>query len=475
MPGLPLEPSPQKLRALGEAALTLISGFIEGLEDTPASRTEGGLEVARDLLEHAPETSADAWELLGTLREAARYGYETAGPGYLAYIPGGGLPTAAIADMLACALNRYVTVWNVAPALVQLEANVLRWLASLFEYPGQSRGILTSGGSMANFSAVVTARRALLGEDFGKGVLYISAQAHHSVTKAAMLAGFRRDQVRTVRSTASWQMDPQALREAVRQDRARGLAPFLLVASAGTTNTGTIDPLLELGTAARDLALWFHVDAAYGGFFQLTQRGRRRLAGITAADSITLDPHKGLFLPYGTGCLLVKDGEKLRAAHRLEADYLQDLEPENEIPSFADYSPELSRDFRGLRVWLPLKLHGLDAFRAALDEKLDLAARAYARLSSEPLIERTGPPDLTVIPLWHRGGSDRTRAGLDDINRRWLAAINRTQRIFISSTNLDGRFTPRFCILSFRTHKARVDEAVEIACRTARELVGTAG
>jgi aromatic-L-amino-acid decarboxylase len=235
----------------------------------------------------------------------------------------------------------------------------------------------------------------------------------------------------------------------------------MVVASMGTTNTGAIDPITDIVAVAA--GLWVHADAAYGGFFHLTERGRRSLAGIERADSITLDPHKGMFLPYGTGALLVRDGQTLRAAHSEGADtaYLQDLAADAEIPNFTEYSPELSRDFRGLRVWLPIQLHGMRAFREALDEKLDLTERLHQGLKAIPELELPWEPGLTIVPF-------RLRDGDNDANRALLERINGSKRIFLSSTMLDGRFTLRACIVSHRTHADRIDEAIEIIARAAR-------
>ncbi|MGH2637293.1 MAG: pyridoxal phosphate-dependent decarboxylase family protein, partial [Actinomycetota bacterium] len=209
-----------------------------------------------------------------------------------------------------------------------------------------------------------------------------------------------------------------------------------------------------------------HTDAAYGGFFQLTERGRTAFAGIERSDSITLDPHKGMFLPYGTGALIVRDGRKLRDAHHIGTSaYLQDLAADAEIPNFAEYSAELSRDFRGLRVWFPLKLHGVSAFREALDEKLDLAEHLYEELKAIPELELPWQPELTVVPF-------RLRDGDDAANQRLLATVNASKRVFLSSTVLDGRFTLRACILSHRTHRDRIDECVEIIRRSAADAAG---
>ena len=318
----------------------------------------------------------------------------------------------------------------------------------------------------AYFDQQETARHALLGEDFQGGALYHSAQTHASVAKAAVLAGFPQASVRSVPTSPDLALDVEQLREMVQKDRADGLRPFLVVASAGTTNTGRVDPLADVGAVAREEGLWLHVDGAYGGFFQLTGRGRALFRGIDGADSITLDPHKGMFLPYGTGCLLVRDRRQLREAHMVGADYLQDLAPEAEIPNFADYSPELSRDFRGLRVWLPLMLHGVGAFRAALDEKLDLTRLLYEALRDAPGFELPWKPDLTVVPFRYRPRSGDP----EEFNRRLLDRINASRRVFLSSTMINGRFVIRACIVSFRTHRDRIEEAIGIIRSAAGDL-----
>jgi len=285
-----------------------------------------------------------------------------------------------------------------------------------------------------------------------------------------VLAGFPWRNVRKARSTPELRVDVEALRELIRADRAAGLQPFLIVGNAGTTNTGAVDPLVDLADLAAGESMWLHADAAYGGFFQLTDRGRGRLRGIERADSITLDPHKGLFLPYGTGSLLVRDGAKLREAHHVGAEYLQDLAPEGDIPNFAEYSPELSREFRGLRVWLPVKLHGLDAFRAALDEKLDLARFLFEALRDTPGFEVPWEPELTVVPFRYRPRTEGV--DVEEFNHRLLDRINASRRVFLSSTMIDGRFVIRACVVSVRTHRDRVEEAVDIIRTSARELDG---
>jgi aromatic-L-amino-acid decarboxylase len=258
-------------------------------------------------------------------------------------------------------------------------------------------------------------------------------------------------------------MDPEALRTQIARDRADGLRPFLVAPSVGTTNTGAIDPIADIADIAEAEDLWLHVDGAYGGFFQLTDRGRERFRGTERSDSVTLDPHKGLFLPYGTGGLVVRDGAAMRDAHYEGAAYLQDLPPTGELPNYSEHSAELSRDWRGLRVWMPLALHGVSAFREALDEKLDLAAYLADAFRDDDRIDLCWEPQLTVIPF-RLAGAD------DDTQREFLARINASKRVFLSSTMIGGRYVLRVCIVSHRTHKDRIDECIEIVGRVADEL-----
>jgi aromatic-L-amino-acid decarboxylase len=460
----PLDPAPQDMREMGEAVVEYLIAFTHGLDDAPAEATEGALELARELRATAPETGGEFDAVLAEARSAIERTFEYAGPGYLAYIPGGGLYTAALAEFIAQGVNRYVGLWQPSPAVVQIEENVARWLCDLFDYPPAAQGLLLSGGSMANLSAMVTARHAKLGAEFLDGTYYVSEQAHASVTKAATIAGFSERNVRLVPTDAELRMDPDALARMVHEDRARGLRPFLVAPSAGTTNSGAIDPLDAIADVAAAEELWMHVDGAYGGFFQLTDRGREWFQGIERSDSVTLDPHKGLFLPYGTGGLVVRDGEALRDAHFEGAAYLQDLPPTGELPNYSEHSAELSRDWRGLRVWMPLRLHGVAAFREALDEKLDLARYLADAFADDPRIELCWQPQLTVITFRLAGADDETQ-------KTFLARINASKRVFLSSTMIHGRYTLRVCIVSHRTHKDRIDECIEIVGRAAAELL----
>ncbi|HEX2295700.1 MAG TPA: aminotransferase class I/II-fold pyridoxal phosphate-dependent enzyme [Actinomycetota bacterium] len=452
------DPPRPEMEAIARAAVGYAIDFVEARATAPAVDVDDAYELAETLRAAPPEEPVAFGELLDVIARAAAKAFDTAGPGYLAYIPGGGLYSAAIADLIACVTNRFVNLAAPAPALVRLEANVTRWLCDLFGFPAEAQGVLTSGGSMANFSAVVTARTVCLPEDFLAGTIYVSEHVHHSIAKSARLAGFPAGALRTVRTDASLRLDVGDLQEQVRRDRDEGRRPFLVVGSAGTVNTGAVDPLDDIARLADEEGLWFHVDGAYGGFFQMTERGRSRFRGIERADSVTLDPHKGLFLPYGTGSLIVRRGGDLLAAHRGGASYLP-AQAEGDLPDFADYTPELSRDYRGLRVWVPLHLHGVGAFRRALDEKLDLAAKVHDALVDVDDLDVPWAPQLSIVAFKSRRGNEATD--------RILHEVNASKRVYLSGTQLGGEHYLRVAILSHRTDEARIDEAIEIVAKAA--------
>lgn len=460
-PNLDLELSAEQMRALAGLATEYVVEHIASLAEQPSNNVSQGAELARSLEEPLPQRGLEAEPLLQQLFEnIAPCSYTTPGPGYLAYIPGGGLFHSAVADLIANALNRYVGVWLAAPGLVQLETNVIRWFCDIVGYPQQSLGILTTGGSMANFSAVVAARVDRLPEAFLKGTLYVSTQVHHSVTKAAKLAGFPAANVRAIPCNPDYSISLAALLRTLEADRQAGLAPFMVVGSAGTTNTGAVDDLEALADLARQENLWFHVDGAYGAFFMLTEHGKRVMQGIQQADSITLDPHKGLFLPYGTGALLVKDRKTLQRAHSSNADYMPTMQQDEGFVDFCELSPELSRDFRGLRVWLPLKLHGIQPFCDNLEEKLALTRWITQELKKLEHIEVVAEPQLSVVAFrWAPPGVKGK--DLNALNRKLIECINARQRVILSGTMLDDTFVIRVCILSFRTHARHVQHALE--------------
>jgi aromatic-L-amino-acid decarboxylase len=463
----PLEPEPAELEEMTREVADFVVDQVATLAEQPSFDLDDVDSVRASFREPVPQQGRSLAAILGRLRPAIAKSYNTAGPGYLAYIPGGGVYASALAELVAAATNRYVGVAQPAPALAQIEETAGRWLCDLMGLPAGARGLLTSGGSLSNFSAIVTARHERLGDDATGGVLYFSEETHYCVAKAARLAGFPRSALRPLPTDERFRLMAGTLEEAIRADRAAGLRPFLVVANVGTTNTGAVDPLEEVRRVARENGLWAHADAAYGGFFRLAEGGERRLRGIEEYDSVTLDPHKGLFLPYGLGALLVRDGAALARAHRESAHYVQDVTEDGSL-GFADLSPELSRDFRGLRLWLPMQLHGLGPFRDQLTEKLALARWAYDELRQDERFEVLDEPQLSIVAF-------RLRApeyAAERLGPELLRRVNERRRVFLSSTRLRGRYALRICVLSFRTHEDRVRDAVTALREEARALLG---
>lgn len=462
-PDLTLEVDRETLASWVDAVFRRIADHLETLPDQPAGYDfENPPPLPDGLGGPLPERGAEFDGLLDLFFDAAvPHSFNTAGPGYLAYIPGGGLPESALASFMAEATNRFVGVWLAAPLVVQIELDVIRWLRDIVGFPATSRGLLTTGGSMSNFTAIVTARHELLGEEFGDGVLYASDQVHHCVLKAARIAGLPERGVVSIPTDDRLRMRTDELAAAIAKDRAAGKRPFFCVASAGTTNTGAVDDIRAVVDICRAEGVWSHVDAAYGGFFALTDTGREILSGMGDADSITLDPHKGLFIPYGTGALIVRDGEALHRTHSLDADYLPDLETEGDFRmDFCEHSLELSRGFRGLGVWLPFKLHGAAPFRRNLEEKLRLTRWAAAQLEDIAGVEVTAPPQLSVTAFRLLGGGDLDETNA--MNRELLRRILGHGRVWLTPTMIRGAFVIRICVLSFRTHRDRMAECLDI-------------
>jgi aromatic-L-amino-acid/L-tryptophan decarboxylase len=467
-----LEIDEDEMRRLARLTVDKLLEHLRGVARAPAAGLGADEAYCRALVESAPEAGQALEPLLDAyLNDWVPRTLTTNGPGYMAYVPGGGLFSAALADMVSDLTNRFTGARFASPPLVELEANTLRWFCDWMGMPDGARGIYTSGGSMANFNAVLCARERGLGADIRGGVLYTSTQAHHSVAKAARLAGVMPDRVRALPVDARFRFDVRALPAAIAQDRARGLRPFMIVTSAGTTNTGAVDPLDAVADVAAREGLWHHVDGAYGAFFHACPELRPLLAGLPRADSITLDPHKGLFLPYGTGALLVRDGGALREVHGAGADYMPD-QSAGDVYDPCQMSPELSRGYPGLRVWLTFKLFGAARLRAALAEKRALAVRASERLAADPHVVMVAPPELSLLAFYvTRPGA--TRETEDAATREVLARVEARGRVHLSGCHAAGRQLARVCILSFRSRREHVDACVEDVLAAVGEVLGS--
>jgi glutamate/tyrosine decarboxylase-like PLP-dependent enzyme len=362
--------------------------------------------------------------------------------------------------LLAAGTNAFTGSWLGGGTLSSLELTVLRWIAEAVGYDSEAAGILTSGGSLANLSAVAAARARHGRDTMADGVLYVSEQGHASLDKAIVLLGYPAEAVRRVPVDGRLRIALPALRRMLDEDHERGRRPFFLGANAGTTNTGSIDPLPELAELCREAGLWFHVDAAYGGFAALTDEGRALLAGMSEADSLALDPHKWLYSPMGVGCLLVRDRAALESAFSTTGDYLKDI-PAEEV-SFFNRGPELSRPARVLAVWTLVRTVGIEALRCQVEADLALARLAEELLAASDLFEIACPTTLSTVAFRHRRLPDEDeseRARRDDA---LIEAALTDGGVMISSTILGGRNTLRLVVQNHRTDESELRRSIEL-------------
>lgn len=462
----PLEPETDLRRMLGVKALDHALAYWDQVEAAPSNRPWS--EVFSQTLE--PEFAEQGRDPASVLDYVAtcvdRPGFATTSPRFMAYIPGGGVPYSALGDLLAATSNKYSGFASASPGAVRIENACVAWLASVIGFPHDSAGTLTSGGSIANLTAVVAAREARDPE--GGGAVYVTRFAHYCVDKALHIAGRGRSPKRIIPTDDSYRMSAEALEQALEEDRCNGIRPWIVIASAGTVDTGAIDPLGEIAELCRRYGAWFHVDGAYGGLFALCDEGKALLRGIERADSVALDPHKTLFLPYGTGAVVVRDGKLLQDAFSATGEYIRPLGESEVGPSPADLSPELTRHFRALRLWLPLQMAGIAAFRAAQSEKLALARYFHARLSEIDGFDPGPEPQLSVVAFRYFSRS----GDVDTFNERLMQHIQQEGRVMMSGTRIDGSYRLRCAILCFRTHLQHVDDAVDAVLRGVEALGG---
>jgi len=462
-----LEPSEQVRNEYLRQVHEYLSMFINDIEDANAYSE-------KKINKKALSLSGDKKPLADLIRafreEVSDKGINAASGGHLGYVPGGGIYASALADYIAAVTNEYAGLYYASPGAVIIENEVLNWLKSIFEFPLSAAGSLTSGGSIANLIALTAARdhHKIKSERIPKSVVYLSRQTHHCITKALRIIGLEDVIIRYAELDDRWRIDPVRLNELIKKDKSAGLNPFLIIATAGTTDTGAVDPLYEIGKIAAENKLWYHIDAAYGGFFILTGIRKDLFRGIDMADSLVIDPHKGLFIPYGTGAVLVKNKEAVTHSHHYTASYMQDsVNTVSGLYEPADVSPELTRHFRGLRVWLPLQLHGMKPFIACLEEKLLLTR--YFRYRLEEIGFMTGPePDLSISYFWYPSKS----VDEDTYNRKLLELIHKDGNIFFSSTTINGKFVIRMAILCFRTKLRTIERAVEMIEEAGKRVGG---
>ncbi len=482
----PLALSAESMREMGYAVVDMLIARIEALRSGPVLRTET-LERMLERLDGPPSAGPrDFTELLRGLDEdVLPFVGHFDHPQFFGYIPGAGTWPAALGDLIAAATNIDAGAWREGVGPTTLELIVLDWFRDWIGYPESASGVLVSGGSAANLTAIACAREALIGPMSPRIVMYTGDQTHSSVARAARHLGFRPDQLRVLPSDESFRLRPGDVAAAIDADIAADRLPFLVSANAGTTNTGAVDPIGDLAKVCHDRGVWLHVDGAYGAFAVLTERGRQAMPDLAAADSVTLDPHKWLAMPFEVGCLLVRDGAMLEGAFELHPEYLKDRD-EHAGVNFADRGLQLTRASRSIKVWLAIETFGLDAFRAAIDRAIDQTLAAQARIEADPRLELMTSASLGILTFRRRGTPSEPTIVTDRRNEAIVKSIAASGKVLLTSTMVQGRYAIRMCVLNHTTEDEdvvfaldRVAEAdvsdLEVAASqpTGRQVAGT--
>ena len=464
-----LQMSHEQMLELGREALDLVVDRIENLSAGEAWDGEFRQILEDHLVEDPPEGPNPASEVLERLaRDVLPFSARLDHPRFFGFIPTSPTWPGVVADLLAAGYLINQCTWLVASGPSQLELVVIDWFRRWIGYPEGAGGLFTSGGSAASVDAFVAARDAA---SYPEGAtVYMSDRSHSALPRAAVIVGIRRDHIRAIPSDDSFRIDMEALARAVAEDRAAGLTPIAVCATAGTSSTGAIDPLDEMADFCEQEGLWLHVDAAYGGFAVVTEAGKQLLRGIERADSVGLDAHKWFFQPYEAGCLLVKDRETLSDAFHMPHDVLQDTVWGAEHPNFADIGLQLSRSARAMKVWMSVQTFGMDAFRRAVESGMELAARAHDYVQTSPVLEPLNTPSLGIVCFRvNPGGLDEE--ALEAVNRTVLAQMFWDDPAFMSSTSLHGTFALRMCIINHTTTWDDVRETLEAVERFAQKAL----
>jgi aromatic-L-amino-acid/L-tryptophan decarboxylase len=483
---VPLAITPDRFRELGHTLVDEIADFLASMPTRPVVPAASLEEVRAGLDADAPlpEHGEDAERLL---RSSARLLFDGSTfnqhPRFFGYITAGPTPIGVLGDLLASAVNSNVGSWILAPTATEIEAQTIRWIAELIGYPTDCGGVLVSGGNMANFTCFLAARAAVAGQEVrGRGlgaadaprlVVYASAETHTWIQKAADMFGLGTDAIRWIPTDAAMRMDASSLRDAVAADAAAGVRPLLVVGTAGSVSTGAIDPLHEIAAVCREHGIWFHIDAAYGGFAAALPDAPAELRAFGRADSIAVDPHKWLYAPLEAGCALVRDAAALRNAFSYHPPYYHfGVEALN----FVDYGPQNSRGFRALKVWLALRHAGRAGYERMIGDDIALARRLFDNVAAHAELEAfTSELSITTF----RYVPDSLRAGIGDaetevrLNRINEALLDRLQRggeAFVSNAVIRGRYVLRACIVNFNTTAADVDALPEIVVRNGRDV-----
>jgi len=473
-----LDVSEEALQEISTEANKLVFEYLTTIADRPVRAENYAGKTVESLAAELSTEGISLSQLLDECRAILDLSRHNGHPRFFGYVASPSTPIGAYGDLIASALNANITCWRSGPAGTEVERMVVRWLGSLINYDRDAKGLLTSGGSMANMIALLVANRRKSGVAVARSGLwnsgspmtvYASSEVHMSITKAADILGFGRDYVREIKCDDRQRMQVDLLRESIEADRREGLRPFCVVGSAGTTNTGVVDPLSEIAALAKEFDLWFHVDGAYGAPGILDERKKHLFAGLELADSVSLDPHKWLYVPVDAGCLLFRDDAAARATFSTdEADYIKTHGyVDEEAFAFWDYGVELSRRFRALKVWLTLQYYGSRRIAEAISEDISLAEYLGEVVSNADDFELLAPVELSICCFRYIS----SETDLDKLNERIMERVQKGGRAYLSNATVNGHFALRACITNFRTTKSDIDETVAAIRDAAKNCV----
>jgi glutamate/tyrosine decarboxylase-like PLP-dependent enzyme len=465
----------EAMRQAGYRVVDYLVARISGLRQSSLGQELSREETEKLLREPLPEEPRSFQQVFEEFAsKVAPNAIHLDHPRFFAFIPSAPNFVSILADALAAGTNVFAGTWLESSGPSQVELLVIDWFKQMLRLPAQAAGLLVSGGSVANLTALAVARQVLLDEKTAGARVYASDQTHACVDRALGILGIPASQLCRLPTDAGYRLDTQKLAEQIRRDRQAGLRPFAVVANAGTTNTGAVDPLAEVARIAREESLWFHVDAAYGGFAALTERGSKLLEGIEHADSVVLDPHKWLYCSFEAGCVIVRDGRQMRATFRILPEYMRDVAREEREVNFCDYGLQLTRSFRALKIWMALKTYGAQRFREVIDQCLDLTQYAARLFEKSPRLAIVTPPSLGVFTFRYvaeklSSASADAEAFLNRLNENLMARIISSRQLMLSSTRLESRYVLRFCVLNHRSRKEDVREALRLIEQFGRE------
>lgn len=468
-----LQLSTDEMRQLGYRVVDQIVEYYQTIADKPVMQLLPRTELEPKLREPLPEQPADVTSLLDQLQRDVwpNIGNVTH-PRFFAFIPSPSNFVSVMADALAAGFNPFAGNWLEGSGPAQLELVAIDWLREMCGLPESAGGLFVSGGSMANLTALAAARGARFNHHNEKAIVYFSDQTHSSLEKALRILGFAREQIRKLPSDDQFRLQMSELRQAVAEDRAAGKLPFCVIANAGTTNTGAIDPLNALADFCAEEHLWLHIDGAYGAAAAMTERGKTLLAGIERADSLSLDPHKWMFQPFEIGCVLLRDARLLKKTFHTMAEYLEDTKrAEEEEINYYDYGVQLTRGFRALKLWLSLKTFGAAAFRQAIEHGFALAEFAEHLVRQSNAWEVISPATMGIVAFRYLPHGTRSEDEINEINRRIVEAQVKDGFMFANSTTIKGHVVQRFCTINPRTTEDDVRAAIQKLEQLGSDLV----